>query len=89
MVLGFPTPGSSLRDSFSTPFYSEAGAGDAVSAGTIAEYTCDRGFELLGPARRLCGENGTWSPQGIPFCGKYIFFIKCVRLTYLQTKVIQ
>jgi len=48
--------------------FSEAGAGEAVSAGTIAEYTCDRGFELLGPARRVCGENGTWSPQGIPFC---------------------
>ena len=41
------------------------------SVASIAEYTCDRGFELLGPARRVCGENGTWSPQGIPFCGKY------------------
>ena len=41
-----------------------------VSEGTIAEYTCDRGFELLGPARRVCANNGTWSPQGIPFCGK-------------------
>ena len=29
-----------------------------------------RGFELLGPARRVCGANGTWSPQGIPFCGQ-------------------
>jgi len=36
--------------------------------GTIAEYSCDRGFELLGPARRVCGVNGTWNPQGIPFC---------------------
>jgi len=42
--------------------------GEAVSEGTIAEYSCDRGFELLGPARRVCGGNGTWSPQGIPFC---------------------
>ena len=33
-----------------------------------------RGFELLGPARRVCGTNGTWSPQGIPFCGEEAFF---------------
>jgi len=42
--------------------------GDDVREGTIAEYSCDRGFELLGPARRVCASNGTWSPQGIPFC---------------------
>ena len=49
-----------------------AGAADssALEAGTIAEYNCDRGFELLGPARRVCGDNGTWAPQGIPFCGQ-------------------
>lgn len=35
---------------------------------TVATYTCDRGFELLGPARKICGENGTWTPAGIPFC---------------------
>ena len=44
--------------------------GQALEPGTIAEYSCDRGFELLGPARRVCGDNGTWSPQGIPFCGE-------------------
>ena len=44
--------------------------GEALEPGTIAEYSCDRGFELLGPARRVCGDNGTWSPQGIPFCGE-------------------
>lgn len=37
--------------------------------GTIAAYNCERGFELLGPARRTC-ENGQWTPDGIPFCGK-------------------
>jgi len=44
------------------------GSSLTVEQGTIAEYTCDRGFELLGPARRVCANNGTWSPQGIPFC---------------------
>ena len=42
-----------------------------MATGGIAEYTCDRGFELLGPARRVCSQNGTWSPQGIPFCGRF------------------
>lgn len=41
-----------------------------VVAGTAASYTCDNGYELLGPPRRLCQANGTWSPVGIPFCGK-------------------
>jgi len=36
--------------------------------GTVATYTCDRGFELLGPARKICLANATWSPPGIPFC---------------------
>ncbi|CAK1588396.1 unnamed protein product [Parnassius mnemosyne] len=39
-----------------------------LTDGTIASYTCERGFELLGPARRLCGPNGRWTPEGIPFC---------------------
>lgn len=41
-----------------------------VVAGTAASYTCDNGYELLGPPRRICQSNGTWSPVGIPFCGK-------------------
>lgn len=45
---------------------------ETIETGTIATYTCDNGYELLGPPRRTCGENGTWTPQGIPFCGKYI-----------------
>lgn len=41
-----------------------------VVAGTAATYTCDNGYELLGPPKRICQANGTWSPIGIPFCGK-------------------
>lgn len=43
---------------------------ESLESGTIATYTCERGFELLGPARRVC-DNGQWSPDGIPFCGKH------------------
>ncbi|KAI4492039.1 hypothetical protein M0802_010164 [Mischocyttarus mexicanus] len=36
--------------------------------GTVATYSCERGFELLGPARRQCQSDGTWTPEGVPFC---------------------
>lgn len=38
--------------------------------GAVATYTCERGFELLGPSRRVCAPDGQWTPNGIPFCGK-------------------
>uniref|UniRef100_A0A182PUA4 Sushi domain-containing protein n=1 Tax=Anopheles epiroticus TaxID=199890 RepID=A0A182PUA4_9DIPT len=36
---------------------------------TVATYYCERGFELLGPSRRVCIDSH-WIPEGIPFCGK-------------------
>ncbi|CAL1680659.1 unnamed protein product [Lasius platythorax] len=36
--------------------------------GTVATYSCERGFELLGPARRECQADGMWTPEGVPFC---------------------
>ncbi|CAO1398676.1 unnamed protein product [Diamesa serratosioi] len=53
-------PGSPAH---STVTFSDETLGNAA----IASYTCERGFELLGPARRVC-ENGSWTPEGIPFC---------------------
>lgn len=41
---------------------------DSLTEGTSAWYECDRGFELLGPSRRVCTRDGTWIPEGIPFC---------------------
>ncbi|XP_056639770.1 uncharacterized protein LOC130447135 [Diorhabda sublineata] len=38
-----------------------------LGPGTVATYSCERGFELLGPSRRVC-QNGLWVPEGIPFC---------------------
>ncbi|KAF5305313.1 hypothetical protein FQA39_LY09278 [Lamprigera yunnana] len=40
---------------------------ETLGPGSVATYTCERGFELLGPSRRVCG-NGQWLPEGIPFC---------------------
>lgn len=42
---------------------------ESLPNGAVASYSCERGFELLGPARRVC-DNGQWIPEGIPFCGK-------------------
>ena len=35
--------------------------------GSTANYTCDTGFNLQGPASRTCQDNGTWSSQA-PTC---------------------
>uniref|UniRef100_T1HTS7 Sushi domain-containing protein n=1 Tax=Rhodnius prolixus TaxID=13249 RepID=T1HTS7_RHOPR len=40
----------------------------SLIAGTVASYSCERGFELLGPSRRICSSGGVWTPEGIPFC---------------------
>lgn len=46
---------------------------DSLAVGTVATYACERGFELLGPARRVCGADAQWTPEGIPFCGESFF----------------
>jgi hypothetical protein len=56
---------------------SVAFSSETIESGTIATYTCDNGYELLGPPRRTCAENGTWVPPGIPFCGKDSLSLKC------------
>lgn len=46
-----------------------------LAPGTVATYACERGFELLGPTRRQCQEDGTWAPEGVPFCGEFCSFV--------------
>ncbi|XP_036138275.1 uncharacterized protein LOC105839437 isoform X2 [Monomorium pharaonis] len=39
--------------------------------GTVATYSCERGFELLGPGQKTCkldGDTYMWDPDGVPFC---------------------
>ncbi|XP_053658000.1 uncharacterized protein LOC128707075 [Anopheles marshallii] len=40
---------------------------DSLPNNTVATYYCERGFELLGPSRRVCID-AQWIPEGIPFC---------------------
>ena len=37
------------------------------TAGAIAAYTCDSGFELVGPSERTCQINGQWNGSA-PVC---------------------
>lgn len=60
-VCGYPGSPAHASIAFNT---------STVVSGTAASYTCDNGYELLGPPRRICQANGSWSPVGIPFCGK-------------------
>lgn len=46
--------------------------------GTVATYSCERGFELLGPARRECQAEGVWMPEGVPFCGESLLHFSIV-----------
>lgn len=61
---------------------------ESLVSGTVASYSCERGFELLGPSRRVC-DNGIWLPEGIPFCGEYLFVLSfCLNLV-THTKITQ
>ncbi|ODN00688.1 CUB and sushi domain-containing protein 2 [Orchesella cincta] len=63
MLLSCGYPGAPAHSSltFSAP---------ELKPGVVASYACERGFELLGPARRICQADGRWLPEGIPFCAK-------------------
>ena len=39
----------------------------STSVGSVATYTCNRGFELIGSSRRTCQSNGQWSGRE-PVC---------------------
>lgn len=54
--------------------------------GAVASYSCERGFELLGPARRVC-DSGNWVPEGIPFCGKLFLYFYNLKKKKLSRKM--
>ena len=47
--------------------------GTVTSNGTlvtsVAEFTCDFGFELIGDSKRTCQPNGMWSNM-VPTCAR-------------------
>lgn len=51
-----------------------------IRPGTVASYECEAGFELLGPSRRLCSLNGTWTPAATPFCGEGLNLLAIIKV---------
>ncbi len=46
------------------------------SVGSVAEYSCDVGFQLIGMEQRTCLQNGTWTDIDPTCVGKgYIYYI--------------
>ena len=39
-----------------------------ILAGSIAEYTCDEGYTIIGPSVKVCTEAGNWQPYQKVFC---------------------
>ncbi|CAN7988350.1 unnamed protein product [Ixodes hexagonus] len=37
-------------------------------SGTTVDYVCHPGYEIIGPQRRTCLDNGSWIPLGLPYC---------------------
>ena len=43
----------------------------ATTFASVANYSCDNGYELIGPLTRMCQANGSWSDMD-PLCkGKF------------------
>ena len=39
-----------------------------IQAGAIAEYECEQNFQLAGPDKKICMEDGKWLPEDNIFC---------------------
>uniref|UniRef100_A0A3Q2CZJ5 Sushi, von Willebrand factor type A, EGF and pentraxin domain containing 1 n=1 Tax=Cyprinodon variegatus TaxID=28743 RepID=A0A3Q2CZJ5_CYPVA len=43
--------------------------GSGRACGDRVQFSCDRGYKLLGPSQAVCDKGGVWSP-GVPMCGR-------------------
>ena len=46
---------------------------DVTTVGQSVEFTCDIGYELVGPKEAECKPNGKWDPEDIPVCESKFF----------------
>ena len=53
---------------------------------SVATFTCDFGYELIGSRQRVCQSDGTWSNM-VPRCdGKLLVFVQGHRKCMVQPK---
>ena len=52
---------------------------------SLARYSCNGGFRLVGDSYRVCLKNGKWSGQE-PFCGKCIISHTTLKLCGLEVE---
>ena len=45
-------------------------ANDTIEADAVAVYECNQGYQLLGPSKKVCQEDGKWMPEDDIFCYK-------------------
>ena len=39
-----------------------------ILVGDVAEYQCKNGYQLVGPDKKVCMEEGEWQPKDKVFC---------------------
>ena len=54
--------------------------------GSVASYSCDKGYELMGDANRTCGENELWSGEQ-PTCISMLISYHIQLLDYLHNHI--
>ena len=47
--------------------------GDGTSIGTIYEYECNEGYQLVGEPYIICRDDATWSQSNVPSCRRKTF----------------
>ena len=43
-----------------------------IVEGALAEYRCSTGYNIMGPSKKICMEDGWWKPRDKVFCVKDI-----------------
>jgi hypothetical protein len=56
--------------------------------GTVAEYNCEEGFELIGESSIVCNVAGFWDGQP-GFCRGNYYMISCLTYNYIKFQIFQ
>ena len=58
-----------------------------TTEGSIADYSCDEGYDLNGLTQRICQSNNSWS-ESVPTCeGKLAKLNRCIHYLFISCKL--